>query len=86
MPFLTKSKIRQSRQASNAPKPVEPAAKVIIDAEQNRDINTDPEVKNPDKIQTLLETKRNLEKTLAEKEETLRRLKLVKSYKSRVIF
>lgn len=81
MPFLTKSKIKKSV------KPVDKPSEISAPEKHNVDQNTIS--KSDDKPQStepsdLVETKKDLEKVLAQKEETLRRLKLVQSYKLRV--
>lgn len=83
MPFLTKSRVKPKIKTLNDKK-VAP----IENDDSNKEIlnsNVEIAVSEDGHVDSLNETKKNLEKSLEQKEEMLRRLKLVKSYKSRVI-
>lgn len=90
MPFLTKSKIRQSRPTLPTPTQTPMSTTKKSESEQlttNAFVEAVKPVESSEELkvtETLIQTKKSLEKTLKEREENLRRLKLAKSYKSRV--
>ena len=86
MPFLTKSKIRQNRPATT-PTPTSMPTTTKSELSPNAVVEEVKSVESNEELkvtETLIQTKKSLEKTLKEREENLRRLKLAKSYKSRV--
>lgn len=83
MPFLTKSKIKQSRPSITVLKTEEAPSCPDVDTKSIA-VKSDEDREARACVESLLETKKTLEKTMAEREETLRRLKLIHAYKSRV--
>lgn len=83
MPFLTKSKIKQNRHSISVLKTEEAPSRSDVDT-KSVDVKSDEDRKAKACLESLIETKKKLEKEVAEREETLRRLKLIHAYKSRV--